>query len=95
MVKKRRSVVEIAIHFEADEKAKNISLMQALLNACPDLGSGAVGGIESAERGARFTFVQFALPYDTNMPNESIARESARLMLLLIERTVDILKKMS
>ena len=94
MVKRRRSVIEVAIHFEVNDRAKNTERMEALLAQCPDLGDGISGGVESGDRGAKATFVQYVVPYDQEIPSDSTAKESARLMSILIERTATVLRDM-
>lgn len=95
MVKKgKRQVIEVAIHFEAEDRASSLALAEKLLASCPNLGEGVAYEVESGPHGTRNAFVQFAVPYTGEFVTTETATEAARLMDILIRRTMEVLRAM-
>ena len=94
MVKKKRKVIDVAVHFVTDDRERNLALTDVLLKKCPDLGSGIEYPVESGPQGAKNSFVQFAIPYQHEFLNDEAAEEAARIMVLLIQRTIGVLRGM-
>lgn len=94
MVKKRRAVIEVSVHFEYSEKSNNISRMHRLLALCPGISEGVSAEFEAGEVGGKTAFAQFVHPYDGQTPSEQDAKRVAELMVVLIQRTLQVLREM-
>lgn len=94
-VRRRPRFVYIAIHFESPDQQTNRERLSMLLDALPDLASNFRYESINGDWGSR-GFTQFAIkiPFGTEMPDATIAREAAIAMRDLIAQTHSTLMAM-
>ena len=93
MIKKRkRRIIEVAIHFEAQDQQQSLNLAESLCAKCPELGNDLAYPVEIGTHGTNNAFVQFAIPYDLNFVTDDLAKEAARVMDTMVRQTLHALK---
>jgi len=87
IVRRRDARLDVAVHFEFDERHESMQWLEILKPHVPAITDGMNLELELVPWGRRWAEARFRLPFTGSFPSEGLAPDGARVMKVLVERT--------
>lgn len=89
---RRGSLLDIAIHYETQDKDKNYRMLSVLLHHKDQITKGITYEFSSSPAENKHASAFFTIPCENGYDSETIITQAVNLMNIFIDRTLDILR---
>lgn len=95
MVRRLQKRIDVAIHFEANDRELNRRRLAEVMASCPSLAESFEFETDHGDWGRNWVHFIVKIPFAGNLPGQEDARTAALIMKDLIERTIQAVQNLS